>query len=72
MATQDERNARLQQLATATSEWAEKRRTYLQKQTAFGKALLKGRTGAERLNNTSVQTASDLVVDEIEQFLTGA
>ena len=71
MATQEERNARLQQLATAVSEWATRRRTYLQKQVAFGKALLKGRTGAERLNNASVQTATNLVVDEIEQFLTG-
>lgn len=71
MATQEERNARLQQLATATREWATKRRTYLQKQVALGKALLKGRTGSERLNNASVQTATGLVVDEIEQFLTG-
>lgn len=71
MATQAERNARLEELSTATTEWAAKRRTYLQNQAAFGKKLLKGRTGSERLNNSSVQSATSLVVDEIEQFLNG-
>ena len=71
MATQEERNARLEELSTATKEWAAKRRTYLQNQVAFGKKLLKGRTGSERLNNNSVQSATSLVVDEIEQFLNG-
>lgn len=69
MASKEERNARLDELATATSEWANKRRTQLQKQVALGKALLKGRTGAERLNNKSVQTATNLLVDEIGEFL---
>ena len=71
MATQAERNARLDELATATTEWATKRRAALQKQADFGKKLLKGRTGAERLNNSSVTTASALVVDAIGQFLSG-
>jgi len=71
VATKEERDARLDELSTATQEWAAKRRTYLQDQVAFGKALLKGRTGAERLNNKSVATASNLLVDEIEQFLSG-
>ena len=69
MASKEERDARLDELATATSEWATKRRTQLQKQVAFGKALLKGRTGAERLNDKSVQTATNLLVDEIGEFL---
>jgi hypothetical protein len=71
VATQAERNARLDELATATSVWAAKRRAALQKQADFGKKLLKGRTGSERLNNSSVATASELVVDEIGQFLSG-
>lgn len=71
MATQAERNARLDELAAATKAWASKRRTYLKNQVAFAKGLLKGRTGAERLNNTSVKRATDLLVDEIDQFLTG-
>jgi hypothetical protein len=72
VASKEERDARLDELATATTEWATKRRNQLQAQVAFSKALLKGRTGAERLNNKSVETASNLLVDEIEQFLTGA
>lgn len=71
MATQEERNARLDKLSTATSEWATKRRKYLNDTLKFAKNLLKGRKGTERLNNTSVQAASDLVVDELGKFLAG-
>jgi len=51
--------------------WATERRKQLNDQASFGKRLLKGRTGAERLNNVTVQKASDLLVDELDQFLTG-
>lgn len=71
MASQEERNARLDTLSTATKEWAKNRRTYLKQQVDFCKKVLKGRTGAERLNNASVTTATDLLVDEIDQFLQG-
>ncbi len=71
MATQEERNARLDALATATKDWAKKERESLKKQAAMAKKLLKGRTGAERLNNSSVSSATGLLVDEIDQFLTG-
>ena len=71
MASQAERNARLDALGTAISEWADKRRTYLNGQVAFGKRLLRGRTGSERLNQASVESATDLTVDQINDFLTG-
>jgi len=71
VATEEERNARLNALAVATTEWATAERKRLQDQVAAGKRLLKGRTGSERLNNTSVTTAQELLVDEISQFLSG-
>ncbi len=71
MATKEERDARLDALAAATTEWATAERQRLQDQADFGKRLLKGRTGSERLNNTSVTMAQELLVDEIDTFLTG-
>jgi hypothetical protein len=71
MATKTERDARLDALGTAISTWASNRRKQLKQQVAFGKRLLKGRTGSERLAQASVESASDLTVDEINDFLTG-
>jgi hypothetical protein len=71
VATQAERNARLDQLRDAATSWADKEEARLKKQTALLKRILKGRTGSERLNNASTEAASDLLVDEINQFLTG-
>ena len=71
MASQAERNARLDKLGAATTEWATQRRTYLKKQVAFSKRLLQGRTGSERLNQASVESATALTVDQINSFLTG-
>lgn len=71
MATKEERDARLDQLGSSVSAWAAQRRKQLQDEAAALKKLLKGRTGSERLNNTTVTTASSLLVDEIDQFLTG-
>ena len=67
----EDRNARLDALGTAVQTWAVARRDYLNKQVAFSKRLLKGRTGSERLNQASVESATSLVVDQINQFLTG-
>lgn len=71
MPSKAERDARLDTLTSAVKDWANKRREYLNNQLSFSKRVLKGRTGAERLNNASVEMASDLLVDEISQFLTG-
>ena len=66
-----DRNARLDQLSAAVNAWADHRTKYLNKQVAFSKRILKGRTGAERLNNATSVAASTLTIDAIEQFLTG-
>lgn len=71
MATQDERNKRLDSLATSIKEWAKNQRTYLQRQSALAKRILKGRTGSERLAQSSVSAVSTIAVDEINDFLTG-
>lgn len=71
MATQEERNARLDQLNDAVEAWARKKKERLEKEALLLKRVLKGRTGAERLNNASVEAASALQVDELSQFLTG-
>jgi hypothetical protein len=71
VATVEERNARLDELAAATKEWAAAERDRLQKQVAFSKRLLKGRTGSERLNNASVTAANVLLTEEIDVFLKG-
>ncbi len=65
------RNARLDALGTAIKDWAKARREYLNKQVAFSKRLLKGRTGSERLNQASIESATALTVDSINDFLTG-
>jgi len=70
-AERDARDARLDGLKTATTEWHTKRRQQLENESALAKKILKGRTGAERLNNASVEAASDLLVDELNTFLTG-
>lgn len=66
-----ERDARLDELETATKAWAAKETERLKKQVALSKRILKGRIGSERLAQASVTSVSNLAVDEINKFLTG-
>lgn len=70
-ASKEDRDVRLDALGTAIQAWAKKRREVLNNQVAFSKRILKGRTGAERLNNAMVESATELAVDQINDFLTG-
>jgi hypothetical protein len=63
------RNARLDALNTAVSFWAAKKRDEINKRVESSKKILKGRTGSERLAQASVQAASVLVVDSLNDFL---
>ena len=65
------RNDRLDDLKTATEAWATKETKRLNDQVTFGKRVLKGRTGSERLVQASVTSAKELVVDQLNDFLTG-
>jgi hypothetical protein len=69
--SESNRNARLDQLSAAVTAWADQRQRYLENQVAFARKVLRGRTGAERLNGTTSAQAQSLVVDELDQFLTG-
>ena len=53
------------------AEWADKGTTRLKNEVSYLKDILQGRTGAKRLANQNVSDASELVVTEISQFLTG-
>lgn len=68
----EDRNARLDALGSAVKAWATSRRDYLNNQVAFSKRLLKGRTGSERLNQATVESASELAISQINDYLTGA
>lgn len=72
MATsQAERNARLDKLSQAAQDWGKARTDELNNRVSSAKAILKGRTGSERLAQATVDAASDLVVASINDFLTG-
>ena len=71
MASTAERNARLDKLESAVDAWADKKKKRLTAESTLLKKVLKGRTGAERLNDASTEAASGLLVDELSQFLTG-
>lgn len=64
------RNARLDALQSATIAWAERRTKDLRGRIATVKTILRGRTGSERLAAATSEAASDLVVREIDDFLT--
>jgi hypothetical protein len=63
------RDARLDALQTAVTFWAQKKRDDINKRVESSKKILKGRTGSERLAQSSVQAATDLVVNSINDFL---
>ncbi len=71
MATVAERNARLNALHTAVSQYAKAQRKELNRRVDVCKRILRGRTGSERLAQASVQQGTTLVVDQINDFLTG-
>jgi hypothetical protein len=65
------RNKRLDDLKQATINWAEKETQRLTNEATFLKSILQGRTGAGRLTNQNVVDSSKLVVNSINEFLTG-
>lgn len=71
VASKTDRDSRLDDLKEAVTNWRTKKRRQLEDQLELAERVLKGRKGSQGLNNTSVQQASSLLVDEIEEFLTG-
>lgn len=70
-ASKSDRDARLDDLEKAVKEWSERRAKQLDDQVELAKRVLRGRTGSQYVNNKTVERASDLLVTEIEEFLTG-
>ena len=68
---ESQRNARLDELSTAVTEWGDKEEQRLTDEATFLRSVLKGRTGAGRLANQNVSDSSKLVVGEIGRFLEG-
>lgn len=66
-----DRDSRLATLSSAVTAWSTKQKKRIEDQVAFSKRLLRGRNAANGLNNTTVSKASELLVDELDQFLTG-
>jgi hypothetical protein len=66
------RNARLDALSSAVQTWAQKQTDAINQRVASSKTILKGRTGSERLAQSSVQAASSLVVSSIQDFLSSS
>jgi hypothetical protein len=65
------RDQRLDELSSAVSLWATRRREALSNQISLCKRLLNGRLGASRVSGSLNHTADNLLVDEIDEFLTG-
>lgn len=65
------RDSRLDRLRLATDAWANKERQRLGNEVLLLKKIMKGRTGADRLQNVSVVSGADLLVDELSDFLSG-
>lgn len=65
------RNAILDALQSALTEWADSEEKKVEDEVSFLKSVLRGRTGSERLARSNTQEAAILVIDDISSFLTG-
>lgn len=67
--SETERNARLDALQAATTQWGESRKRKLADQVTIAKTILRGRTGSDRLAEAAVSATSDLLAEQIDDFL---
>ena len=64
-----ERNARLDDLLDAAKQWGDTRKKQLTDAVILSKAVLRGRTGSERLAAATVDATAAKVVEAIDDFL---
>ena len=71
MATQGtaERDARLDALLKSAEVWAATRKKQLTDAVKLSKAILRARTGSDRLAASTVAATSDRVIEAIDDFL---
>jgi len=67
--TTAERNARLNDLQEAAQNWATERKKQLTNAVSLSKAILRGRTGSDRLASSTVDATSTKVIEAIGDFL---
>lgn len=67
----DARNARLDALLKASNEWETRSIKRIDDEVTQLKAILHGRTGADRLARKASEAAQELVVAEMKAFLVG-
>lgn len=67
----ERRNRILDELKSATDDWAEAEEKRIQDEVTFLKSVLRGRTGSERLARSNTAQARILVIDDINSFLSG-
>jgi hypothetical protein len=70
MASQTDRDKRLDQLVALTQQWSAQRQKELNDRVASLTRILQGR-GAGQLLNAQQEAATALVATEIDNFLTG-
>lgn len=63
-----DREARLATLDTRTDEWADKLLESWQKKLDRSKAILKGRTGGERLGAAVTDATTEAAANELDDF----
>jgi len=71
MATVAERNARLDALQLAVTQYADKQRKTLNRRVDVCQRTLQGRTGSTRLAQAAVSQSTALAYTSINDFLTG-
>ena len=71
MASQAERDKRLDDLKESVEAWAVKKTKDINDRVALSKRILKGRTGSERLSQAAISAAKSAVISSIDDFLTG-
>jgi len=64
-----ERDARLDALLESAETWGAARKKQLTDAVTLSKAILRGRTGSDRLAASTVTATSGVVVDAIDDFL---
>ena len=67
--TKEKRDENLSKLQSAMKEFADKEIKRLDNETKFMRAVMKGRTGSEKLGTSNLLETAKLVQDEIDQFL---
>lgn len=63
------REVRLAALEKALKQFATSQRESIQKRVTAAKAMLRGRTGSDRLNRSANEAVTDLVIEELDDFL---